>query len=110
MPEIGTSGLMSGDGKRGVGHRPQATAPILDSTKCEVPTCVGNVCSRGNCGRDVLALSLTGFSPQQTWCADSVYEIYGKFGRTVGPLYSALMLAARIILSLRRMVEFRSGA
>ena len=24
--------LMSGDGKRGVGHRPQATAPILDST------------------------------------------------------------------------------
>jgi hypothetical protein len=32
MPEIGLSGLMSGDGKRGVGHRPQATAPILDST------------------------------------------------------------------------------
>jgi hypothetical protein len=33
MPEIGSSGLMSGDGKRAVGHRPQATAPILDSTK-----------------------------------------------------------------------------
>jgi hypothetical protein len=32
MPEIGTSGSMSGDGKRGAGHRPQATAPILDST------------------------------------------------------------------------------
>jgi hypothetical protein len=32
MPEIGTSGSMSGDGKRSVGHRPQATAPILDST------------------------------------------------------------------------------
>jgi hypothetical protein len=32
MPEIRSSGLMSGDGKRGVGHRPQATAPILDST------------------------------------------------------------------------------
>ena len=32
MPEIGTPGLMSGDGKRGVGHRPQATAPILDFT------------------------------------------------------------------------------
>jgi hypothetical protein len=30
VPEIGTPGLMSGDGKRGVGHRPQATAPILD--------------------------------------------------------------------------------
>ena len=30
MPEIGSSGLMSGDGRRSVGHRPQATAPILD--------------------------------------------------------------------------------
>ena len=30
MPEIGTSGLMSGDGKRGDGQRPQATAPIRD--------------------------------------------------------------------------------
>jgi hypothetical protein len=26
MPEIGTFGLMSGGGKRSVGHRPQATA------------------------------------------------------------------------------------
>jgi hypothetical protein len=33
MPEIGTSDSMSGDGKRSVGHRPQATAPILDSTR-----------------------------------------------------------------------------
>jgi hypothetical protein len=33
MPEIGTSGSMSGDGKRSVGHRPQAAAPILDSTR-----------------------------------------------------------------------------
>ena len=32
MPEIGTSGLMSGDGKRGDGQKAQATAPILDST------------------------------------------------------------------------------
>jgi hypothetical protein len=32
MPEIGTSGSMSGDGKRSVGRRPQAAAPILDST------------------------------------------------------------------------------
>ena len=32
MPEIGTFGLMSGDGKRSDGHRPQATAPILDFT------------------------------------------------------------------------------
>ncbi|MEH2565151.1 hypothetical protein V1289_004778 [Bradyrhizobium sp. AZCC 2289] len=28
--------LMSGDGKRGVGHRPQATAPILDSTNSDI--------------------------------------------------------------------------
>ena len=36
MPEIGTFGLMSGDGKRSVGHRPQATAPILNSTIASV--------------------------------------------------------------------------
>ena len=38
MPEIGTSGSMSGDGKRSVGHRPQATALILDSTRpiCDI--------------------------------------------------------------------------
>jgi predicted O-linked N-acetylglucosamine transferase (SPINDLY family) len=40
MPEIGLSGLMSGDGKRGVGHRPQATAPILDSTEGDLD-CIG---------------------------------------------------------------------
>ena len=32
MPEFGTSGSMSGDGKRSAGLRPQATAPILNST------------------------------------------------------------------------------
>ena len=36
MPEIGTLGLMSGDGKRGAGHWPQATAPILDFTELTV--------------------------------------------------------------------------
>ena len=41
MPEIGTFGLMSGDGKRSVGHRPQATAPILDSTDPSVPATAG---------------------------------------------------------------------
>jgi len=30
------SGSMSGDGKRSVGHRPQATAPILDSARTAV--------------------------------------------------------------------------
>ncbi len=38
MPEIGTSGSMSGDGKRSAGLRPQATAPILDSTELTVQT------------------------------------------------------------------------
>src|SRR5262249_12307185 len=33
MPEIGTSGSMSEDGKRSVGHMPQATVPILDSSR-----------------------------------------------------------------------------
>jgi hypothetical protein len=36
VPEIGSLGLMSGDGKRSAGHGPQATAPILDSTTCSV--------------------------------------------------------------------------
>ena len=36
MPEIGMSVSMSGDGKRSVGHRPQATAPILDSTVSDI--------------------------------------------------------------------------
>jgi hypothetical protein len=32
MREIRTSGLMSGDGKRGDANMAQATAPVLDST------------------------------------------------------------------------------
>ena len=40
MREIRTSGSMSGDGKRGAGHRPQATAPILDSTADSDERCV----------------------------------------------------------------------
>jgi hypothetical protein len=40
MPEIGTSGSMSGDGKRGVGHWPQATAPILDSANPADANCL----------------------------------------------------------------------
>ena len=32
MPEIGTFGLMSEDGKRGVAKMAVVTAPILDST------------------------------------------------------------------------------
>jgi hypothetical protein len=35
MPEIGTSGSMSGDGKRAIG-KASSTAPILDSTCAEV--------------------------------------------------------------------------
>jgi hypothetical protein len=37
MPEIGTSGSMSGEWKRCDGLRPQATAPLLDSTRAAVP-------------------------------------------------------------------------
>jgi hypothetical protein len=42
MPEIGMSVSMSGDGKRSVGHRPQATAPILDSTIRDVTAAAGH--------------------------------------------------------------------
>jgi len=43
MPETGTSGSMSGDGKRSDGQRPQVTAPILDSTKTDMPWSPGVV-------------------------------------------------------------------
>ena len=38
MRETRPSGLMSGDGKRSDANRPQATAPILDSTFGRVPS------------------------------------------------------------------------
>ena len=68
MPETGTSGSMSGDGKRGVGHRPQVTAPILDSTSTSFT-------ARQKCGRyrinsgQTAPSGLTGsaaFDPKQT--------------------------------------------
>jgi hypothetical protein len=43
MPEIGTSSSMSGDGKRSVGHRPQTTAPVLDSTDSDIPQLLGRL-------------------------------------------------------------------
>ena len=64
MPEIGTSSSMSGDGKRGVGHRPQATAPILDSTdrdKNESPDLVRLL---RYCRQDLLNLSSSARDPQ----------------------------------------------
>jgi hypothetical protein len=45
MPEIGTSGSMSGDGKRSDAEWPQATAPVLDSTEGDSPALPANVCS-----------------------------------------------------------------
>ena len=44
MPEIGTSGLMSGDGKRGDGLRPPSYRAILDSTGTDV----GNIDQHAN--------------------------------------------------------------
>src|SRR5947207_13852230 len=43
MPEIGTSGSMSGDAKRSDAEWPQATAPILDSTATRRPDTPGYV-------------------------------------------------------------------
>ena len=59
MPEIGTFGLMSGDGKRGVGHRPQATAPILDSTTPTDVATQANIGFRGHCGSGASAFKAT---------------------------------------------------
>ena len=50
MPETGTSSSMSEDGKRSDGLRPQATAPILDSTSADLKRIVANVCFAGNSG------------------------------------------------------------
>ena len=62
MPEIGTSGSMSGDGKRGVGHRPQATAPILDSTEETLVKALGMLGSEHTGERDNAAVTLAIFS------------------------------------------------
>jgi len=56
MPEIGTSSSMSGDGKRSVGHRPQTTAPVLDST---TPSAAG-IRPAGKLLRDKLPFQLYG--------------------------------------------------
>jgi hypothetical protein len=49
-------------------HIPHTETFSFDSIpKCEVPACASNVGSRRNCGRDVLALSLTGFDCRLNW-------------------------------------------
>jgi hypothetical protein len=63
MPEIGTSSSMSGDRKRGVGHRPQATAPILDSTDSEVAECADDFRFLGYSRLVVLTTSLSDSDP-----------------------------------------------
>ena len=47
-------GLMSGDGKRSVGHRPQATAPIFDSTEAAY--------QKSRCGKEKRAFRVV------SWC------------------------------------------
>ena len=61
MPEIGTSGSMSGDGKRSAGQGPQATAPILDFTATDIRwgipvESIGPLASRSN-KRDGLSVA-----------------------------------------------------
>ena len=46
MPEIGTSGSMSGDRKRGVAEWPSYRA-ILDFTSTDVPIALAKVCFGG---------------------------------------------------------------
>jgi hypothetical protein len=52
----------------------------------EVLTCVSNVCSPRNCGRDVLALSLTRFWPQA-----ARIDVRSHVGILVGPAARAVM-------------------
>jgi hypothetical protein len=63
MPEIGTSSSMSGDGKRSVGHRPQATAPVLDSTVADEAETHAEVSSSGQSGRVVVNASFSADDP-----------------------------------------------
>jgi hypothetical protein len=63
MPEIGTSSSMSGDGKRSVGHRPQATAPVLDSTIATEIHVAWHVGNQGKSGPIVLSGSVSHFDP-----------------------------------------------
>ena len=44
----------------------QATAPILDSTKCELPTASRNVWCWRQSGKHLLALSISHFDPLRT--------------------------------------------
>ena len=55
MPEMGTSGLMSGDGKRGAALA-GAPAPILDSTCCGLQPATKQTRSRS---RDISLASCT---------------------------------------------------
>ena len=50
MPEIGTSGSMSGERRRGDGSQsePQATAPLLDSTSATDAAAQQNVGDQGH--------------------------------------------------------------
>src|SRR5262245_16289274 len=59
---------MSGDGKRGVGHRPQATAPILDSTiatQIDVGSHVGNLGISGRAADIAETTRVTGADARQ---------------------------------------------
>jgi hypothetical protein len=61
MRESRTSGSMSGDGKRSAGHRPQATAPILDSTKIPVARCNDDSFTLKEGGLPATLLTLSGY-------------------------------------------------
>jgi len=67
----------------------QATAPILDSTKCEVRTALSNVRVRGQSGRHLLGLSISHFDPQRT---SVMAENEMRFGRLCVVYRNALRL------------------
>ena len=75
MPEIGTSGSMSGDGKRSAAAWPKLPRPSSTLPFSAVPTAPSNVGYRGQTGRHMLNASSSHFDPNRTsgrragaWC------------------------------------------
>jgi hypothetical protein len=70
MPEIGTSGSMSGDGKRAIG-KASSTAPILDSTPTVGPlggsTCGFGFAIRSDAAWSVVPGSVGSFTRSGAW-------------------------------------------
>src|SRR3954470_8143460 len=90
MREIRTSGLMSGDGKRGGAAWPKATAPVLDSTVSSTQG-GGDLLPRGN-AVSVVAVGALPLIPRIGGGGNKRGHESGrheKFGRRLGKCHAA---------------------